>query len=132
MLRQVSIYGVTERIQAVAGDYFTVVKYARENDLPSPAVPKQRNGEAYSPLAFTRIDAPVETVVVDGETRYLAIEPELKELLEAPIKGRLRQLGSERQNALFHLEVALGRLEYLTKAPWYLRVWRALGAKRDQ
>lgn len=67
------------------------------------------------------------------ETRYIAIDPELEEVINLPVKEELRETKDkylvvlkqrgEFQEGLFKLEQ---QVEDWWNAPWYKRIWRAL------
>jgi hypothetical protein len=67
------------------------------------------------------------------ETRYIAIDPELEEVINLPVKEELKQLVQDYKE--IQTDYLLVLTEYTTfktevqdwwNAPWYKRVWRAL------
>lgn len=107
-MRTATLYEVTAR-EVEVGDSFTV------SHRPGTAGPRCSMGDGLSLLGVQQM--PLGFVWCAGEGRYVALSPELREVLEAPIL------------AAAHHEIELQHAELLASmasGPWWLRVWRAL------
>ena len=75
------------------------------------------NGEALAGVQQMPLEAVRPCIAAGGGQAYIALDPALRELLEAPIRAdAAREI--ERQR----VELLAG----LAAGPWWLRVWRAL------
>lgn len=112
-MRLVTLYRVVAE-QVELGDSFAV---SRSPGLAGQPVHFVGNGDALVGVHQMHPHAIQPCLGAAGEVGYIALAPELRALLEAPIRAEAAQ------------EIARQRAELLAAmraGPWWARVWRAL------
>jgi len=137
-MRRVTLYGLTAH-EAFAGDYVEMHRMSAGDRV----LPISRDSAVMVPQqTFERLQLKVHTIrkagrvpgvrradpwhCVESEETYIAIEPELEELLMLPIKARIEEVHAEAARRAGEVAMLRKRLGDFIAMPWYRRVWVAL------
>lgn len=84
-------------------------------------------------LSAEQVAAPVHTIIVNGEKRYVTVEKEIHEQLLRPIivnkerlEGENRRLSDTAAYWMSQYKISDYRIMNFRKKPWYKRLWLAL------
>ena len=137
-MRSVTVYGLTAH-QAFAGDFVEMHRMS-PGDRVFPVGP--RDAVLVPQETVNRIQMKVHTIrkarrvpgVRSADTwgdfesteTYIAIEPELEQLLMLPIKARIEEVHAEAARRAGEVAMLRKRIAEFKALPWYRRVWLAL------
>jgi len=124
MMRDVTVYEVTSR-RAQAGDFVEMYRMS-----PMESVLPIGTGEFLmaDPYLVQRLHLKVHSIRLVGRdsSEYIAIEPELEELLMLPLKARLTEAECRAERQAHEAVLLRQRLATFNALPWYRRVWTAI------
>lgn len=127
-MRKVELYGITVTETYVAGDRIDYYHMGPIQPLPTGELARPIN----HPLA-KRETLPVHHIRsfgYDGHVeKFIAIKPELRELLEAPFKNEVAEARNEMAEQLNAKIEALRRIRKFNNLPWHQRLWYVLRGK---
>lgn len=138
-MREVTIYGITAN-RAQAGSFVEMYRIAPPdclrplgpddtlvlpNEMGQRIQLKVHTIRKAQKVRGVRSAEPFDSYTQASET-YIAIEPELEQLLMLPLQARLDAAISEAGNHRADAEMLRQRLDAFNARPWYQRMWLSL------
>jgi hypothetical protein len=123
--REVDFYELKRTRRMIAGiDY----AYYKLDQMPPQWLPGGEMAVDKSTVQEERV--PIHHVRAAGKNKYIAIAPELRELLEAPFEAKVLDAQSDARARAEEAKACRERLIGFNASPWYVRVWRAFAGPR--
>jgi hypothetical protein len=121
MTREVDFYELKQSRRMIAG---CEVRYFKLASTPPQWLP---GGEMAVDKATAQEErVPIHHVRAAGKNKYIAMSPELREILEAPFEAKALDVQAKlriAEDCVSHME---DRLAWFPSQPWYKRLWIAL------
>lgn len=134
-MKEATLYTIQEQ-RVMCGDYFEMARQFG----PMPPLSPMTDGDALYPVDSPSVEVerlPVHAISKIEHGRrvddYIVLEPELREILEAPFVGRVEKLEWEKAKLLREnkqyinaVEGYENRLEHFNTLNWFRRVWHVI------
>jgi hypothetical protein len=128
-MKEATLYRVTQDSIVTSRDYIDIVRHT------APPVFHLGDGDfgMFTDYKMTADCVPLEQIVRCGQRSWIAIDPELRQLIEQRVVSEYTKLldasEHERKTLRHERNNIISSVRSFVQLPWYKRVWAALSRK---